>query len=143
MRVRFRARDRLLELPGHRRPKRLYPFGKSGINLAYLISLRLNAREIAKAQALAASTGNIQSPKQVLICQNWHLCGACTTDGSAKTSVVVPAAVGVRGMTVCPIAVILGTSFGPWERLPGSFRERLWCIRAQWRRRCAHLVAAV
>jgi len=24
-------------------------------------------------------------------------------------------------MTVCPIAVILGTSFGPWERLPGSF----------------------
>src|SRR6266566_8334237 len=26
MRVRFRARDRLLELPGHRRPKRLYPW---------------------------------------------------------------------------------------------------------------------
>ena len=24
-------------------------------------------------------------------------------------------------MTVCPIAVILGTSFGPGERLPGSF----------------------
>jgi hypothetical protein len=24
------------------------------------------------------------------------------------------------GMTVCPIAVILGTSFGPWGRLPGS-----------------------
>ena len=24
-------------------------------------------------------------------------------------------------MTVCPIAVILGTSFGPWEGLPGSF----------------------
>jgi len=24
-------------------------------------------------------------------------------------------------MTVCPIAVILGTSFGPWERLLGSF----------------------
>ena len=27
----------------------------------------------------------------------------------------------VRGMTVCPIAVILGTSFTPWARLPGSF----------------------
>ena len=26
-----------------------------------------------------------------------------------------------RGMTVCPIAVILKTSFGPRERLPGSF----------------------
>jgi RNA polymerase-interacting CarD/CdnL/TRCF family regulator len=24
-------------------------------------------------------------------------------------------------MTACPIAVILGTSFGPWERLPESF----------------------
>ena len=24
-------------------------------------------------------------------------------------------------MTVCPIAVILVTSFGPWEILPGSF----------------------
>jgi hypothetical protein len=23
-------------------------------------------------------------------------------------------------MTVCPIAVILGTGFAPWERLPGS-----------------------
>ena len=27
----------------------------------------------------------------------------------------------VRGMTVSPIAAILGTSFGSWERLPGSF----------------------
>jgi hypothetical protein len=26
-----------------------------------------------------------------------------------------------RGMTVCPIAVILGTSFGSRARLPGSF----------------------
>jgi RNA polymerase-interacting CarD/CdnL/TRCF family regulator len=24
-------------------------------------------------------------------------------------------------MTLCPIAVILGTSFSPWERLPESF----------------------
>jgi hypothetical protein len=24
-------------------------------------------------------------------------------------------------MTVCPVGVILGTSFGPWEGLPGSF----------------------
>ena len=29
--------------------------------------------------------------------------------------------VALRGMTVCPIAGILGTSFSPWERLPGSF----------------------
>jgi hypothetical protein len=28
----------------------------------------------------------------------------------------------VGGMTACPIAVILRTSFGPWEPFPGSFR---------------------
>jgi RNA polymerase-interacting CarD/CdnL/TRCF family regulator len=26
---------------------------------------------------------------------------------------------------VCPIAVILGTSFGPWERTPRELRDRL------------------
>jgi hypothetical protein len=26
------------------------------------------------------------------------------------------------GMTVCPLAVILGTSFDPWEPIPGSFK---------------------
>ena len=31
-------------------------------------------------------------------------------------------------MTVCPIAVILGTSFGRRERLPRELRNRLWCV---------------
>jgi hypothetical protein len=65
-----------------------------GINIAYLISQRLNEREVAKAKALASATGSPQTPRQILIGQNWHLCAACGVSG-AKTTVALPAAVAV------------------------------------------------
>lgn len=65
-----------------------------GIDVAYLISQRLNAREVAKAKALVTATGSPQTPKQILIGQNWHLCAACGASG-AKTTVALPTAVAV------------------------------------------------
>src|SRR5438477_351436 len=45
-------------------------------------------------------------------------------------------------MTVCPIAVILGTSFGSPGKTPREFRDWLWCNCAWWRG-WTRLVAAV
>jgi len=33
-----------------------------------------------------------------------------------------------RGMPVCPIAVVLRTALGSWERFPGESRDRQWCV---------------
>jgi hypothetical protein len=64
-----------------------------GVKLAALISERLNVRESAQAQALAVSTGNVQTPKQILIGQNWHHCAACSQTGVATAGVPLPTAV--------------------------------------------------
>lgn len=66
-----------------------------GVNLACLISERLNAREVVTAKALAASTGSLQTPRQVLIGQNWQLCTACGAGGSGKMTVTLPPLVAV------------------------------------------------
>jgi hypothetical protein len=65
-----------------------------GINTAYMISQRINAREVAKAKELVTATGRPQTPRQILIGQNWHLCAACGV-GGAKTTVALPTAVAV------------------------------------------------
>jgi hypothetical protein len=66
-----------------------------GVKLAALISDRINAREVAKAQDLARSTGNAQSPKQILIGQSWHRCTTCSQTGVAEVVVALPTAVAV------------------------------------------------
>ena len=65
----------------------------NGVNIAVLISDRLNAREIARAQALAVSTGDVQTPKQLLIGQNSYLCATCSPTGVPAVTVSGVAAV--------------------------------------------------
>jgi hypothetical protein len=66
-----------------------------GVQVAALISARLNAREVAQAQTLAVSTGNVQAPKQILIGQNWYRCATCSDNGVGKVSVTLPTVVAV------------------------------------------------
>lgn len=68
----------------------------NGVKLAALISDRLNAREIARAEALAVSTGDVQTPKQILIGQNWYRCATCSPTGVSEVTVSGPTAVVVR-----------------------------------------------
>jgi hypothetical protein len=66
-----------------------------GVRHARGISVALNERALATAMAAAAATGNLQTPKQVLIAQNLHRCAACSPGGSAITAISVPTAVAV------------------------------------------------
>lgn len=64
-----------------------------GVKFAALISERLNVRESAQAQALAVSTGSVQTAKQILIGQNCHHCAACSRTGVATAGVPLPTAI--------------------------------------------------
>jgi hypothetical protein len=65
-----------------------------GVGHARTISKILNERAVAAARE-AAATGQIQSPKQILIGQTLHRCGNCSPAGKAIVSVALPAAVAV------------------------------------------------
>ena len=67
-----------------------------GVKIAALISSRLNARVFVQAQASAKSKGKVQTPRQVLIGQNWHNCAQCSSTGVATTVIPLPTAVAVR-----------------------------------------------
>jgi hypothetical protein len=66
-----------------------------GVNVADGVSDRLNERERARAAALAVSTGAVQTPRQVLIGQNWCRCAACSPTGVATVGVRLSPAVAV------------------------------------------------
>jgi hypothetical protein len=63
-----------------------------GVRHARSISDALNERARPAATQAAATTGNIQTPKQVMIGQNLHRCAACSPGGSSITVIPLPTA---------------------------------------------------
>lgn len=73
-----------------------------GVRHARAISKTLNDRAIAAARREATATGQVQSPRQILIGQTLHRCGNCSPGGKGIVVVAGPAAVMVLPPTSNP-----------------------------------------
>lgn len=66
-----------------------------GVRHARTISKTLNQRAVAAARRRAATTGQVQSPRQILIGQTFHRCGNCSPGGKGIVVVTGPTVVAV------------------------------------------------